>query len=192
MPVAVNLRTVELNTLSAVRPPKPVDMTELQLTATSAGTVEHPLRSGRVVRLHYSDYRQRLRRRNRTGQPIIGPVETHNRMPVQLVRDTSGLIVRSGLAHGPAAYPARPRRHRTSSQVISHETQKGSNREPHRTQHTTRQEPLRQSSHIVCPYRWNTWAACNPYTYTVSPDAKYTGPSTIRSIAGTNTPGTNS
>src|SRR5690606_4808721 len=119
MPVAVNLRTEELTT-SAVRSPAPVDMTELQLAATSAGTVEYPLRSGRVVRLHYSDYRQRLRRRNRTGQPIIGPVETHNRMPVQLVRDTSGLIVRSGLVHGPAC-PARPRRHRTSSQVISHE-----------------------------------------------------------------------
>src|SRR5690606_31012305 len=50
MPVAVNLRTEELSTSSAVRPPTPVDVTELQLAATSAGTVEHPLRSGRVVR----------------------------------------------------------------------------------------------------------------------------------------------
>src|SRR5690554_1211054 len=47
------------------------------------------------------------------------------------------------------------------------------------------------SAHNVCPYRENTCAPSDPYTYTVSPDARYTGPSTILSVGPTIVPGTN-
>src|SRR5690606_25747836 len=47
------------------------------------------------------------------------------------------------------------------------------------------------SAHNVCPYRENTCASSDPYAYTVSPDARYTGPSTILSVGPTIVPGTN-